>query len=120
MKKLELLSNGAFLYRNIRPLCKAKGYCWAGNAFLAKARKVSERSIQRYLKELVSKGYILVEYAYIPGKKEIASRHIRLSSEAAAPAHTVLFAVLPGRGRFRGGVPLVQSPPEFSLPPDKS
>jgi hypothetical protein len=55
MKKLEPLSNGAYiLYGNIIPLCKAKGYYWAGNAFLAKGREISERTVQRYLKELVS------------------------------------------------------------------
>lgn len=56
-----LSSNAKLLYGEITALCNEKGYCWALNAYFMDLYDLSERQIQRILKNLVEKNYIKVE-----------------------------------------------------------
>jgi hypothetical protein len=46
------------LYGHVFRLTQSKGFCWATNAALAELMARDERSVQRWLKELLSCGYI--------------------------------------------------------------
>ena len=46
------------LYGRISGLCFKEGYCWAGNAYLAKHCKVKPRTIQIQIKHLISAGHL--------------------------------------------------------------
>lgn len=67
------------LYAQISGLCNKKGFCWAANSYFAKLHDVSDRSIQNWLAELKDKGYIKIEFEYIPETKHIQSRKITLA-----------------------------------------
>jgi Helix-turn-helix domain len=49
------------LYGSLTSLCNTKGYCVVTNAYLSDLFGVTTRSIQLYLGELESRGYIEVE-----------------------------------------------------------
>jgi hypothetical protein len=83
-------ANAKLLYGTIASLCNKKGYCWAGNAYLAQLYDTSERTIANLITALRNAGHISVEYSYIPGKREIEGRFITLTciretQEDAAP-----------------------------------
>jgi len=46
------------LYGRISGLCHKEGYCWAGNAYLAKQCKAKPRTIQMQIKHLVKAGHL--------------------------------------------------------------
>jgi len=50
------------LYANLYGLFQSKGYCWASNEYLSERLKVSERTLQRSLKNLQDLGLILIEF----------------------------------------------------------
>jgi len=66
------------LYAEITSLCNKKGYCWAGNAYFADLYQTSERTVINWINTLKKYGYIIVSFVYVPGKKEIQSRIIKL------------------------------------------
>ena len=74
----DLTPNAKLLYGEITALCNEKGYCWAGNTYFSDLYKVSNKSVSRWVNQLVEKGYILSEMEYKQGSKEIASRHLRI------------------------------------------
>lgn len=78
----DITSNAKLLYCEITALCNERGYCWAGNEYFAELYKVSERSISRWISDLIKKGYIVVEFQYKPGTKEIIKRYIKLASSS--------------------------------------
>jgi len=71
------------LYGEITSLCNKKGYCWAGNSYFAELYQTSERSVINWINTLKKYGYISVFFTYVPGKKEIQSRIIKLPAEKA-------------------------------------
>ena len=79
----KLPANAKLLYGEISSLCNKKGYCWAGNAYFADLYDTSERTIINWINALRDAGHISVEFSYIPGKKEIQSRLIRLADIGA-------------------------------------
>jgi hypothetical protein len=66
------------LYAEISALCNLKGHCWAGNAYFANLYKTTERSVINWINTLKNAGVIDVTFTYVPGKKEIKSRNIKL------------------------------------------
>ena len=78
--RYDKLPDGAkLLYGEIAALCNKKGYCWAGNNYFAELYQVNERTVRNWIEVLRDKGHIYVSFKYVPGKKEIESRIIRLT-----------------------------------------
>lgn len=50
------------LYANLYGLFQVRGYCWASNEYLQERLKVSERTLQRSLKNLQDLGLISIEF----------------------------------------------------------
>lgn len=53
--------NAKLLYAEITSLSNKEGYCWATNEYFSSLYNNSDRTIQRWLKELVNKNYITIE-----------------------------------------------------------
>lgn len=53
--------NAKLLYAEITSLSNKEGYCWATNEYFSNLYNNSDRTIQRWLKELVDKNYITIE-----------------------------------------------------------
>lgn len=60
-------ANAKLLYGDISALTGERGYCFAGNEYLAGLYGWTERSVQRLIAALADRGYIRVEM--IPGKE---------------------------------------------------
>lgn len=75
----EIPPNAKLLYSEITALCNVKGYCWPTNEYFAELYNVSERTISRWISKLIQKAYIVVEYQYKAGTKEILKRYIKLA-----------------------------------------
>ena len=81
----ELPPNAKLLYGEITALCNEKGYCWAGNTYFSELYAVHNVTISRWIKTLITKGYITSEIQYKEGTKEISNRFLRLSNEPINP-----------------------------------
>jgi hypothetical protein len=46
------------LFGEITALCSISGYCWATNAYFARIYKTSERSVSRWISELIDQHHI--------------------------------------------------------------
>lgn len=75
----EIPPNAKLLYSEITALCNVKGYCWPTNDYFAELYNVSERTISRWISKLIQKEYIVAEYQYKAGTKEILKRYIKLA-----------------------------------------
>lgn len=60
-------ANAKLLYGDISALTGERGYCFAGNEYLAGLYGWTERSVQRLIAALAERGYIRVEM--VPGKE---------------------------------------------------
>lgn len=58
-----LMAEAKILYSEINALSNMYKYCYASNAYFADAYHVDERTIRRWLNNLVECGYIRVEYS---------------------------------------------------------
>ena len=56
----DLSSTAKLLYAEITALCNEKGYCWATNAYFSELYSISDRQVQRILKQLCDKHYIKI------------------------------------------------------------
>lgn len=56
----DLSSTSKLIYAEITALTNEKGYCWASNKYFATLFQISDRQVQRVLKQLAEKGYIIV------------------------------------------------------------
>ena len=73
------VSQGAkLLYGEISALCNQKGYCWSRNKYFANLFETSERTIINWINSLKKNGHIGVSFSYVPGKKEVQTRYIKL------------------------------------------
>lgn len=73
------LSMGArFMYGEITALCNEKGYCWASNKYFATLYNVAERTIQRWISDLIKCGYVFSDVKYKMASKEIEARYLKL------------------------------------------
>ena len=75
----DLTPNAKLLYGEITALCNEKGYCWASNDYFAELYKTSTRTISRWIKQLINKGYIISNLIYRKGTKEVEQRHLYIS-----------------------------------------
>jgi len=76
-----LTPNAKLLYAEITALCNMNGQCFATNKYFSELYGVSKTSISKWIKQLVSFGYISIIYAYKEGTKEIDKRYIRIVQE---------------------------------------
>lgn len=63
--------NSKMLYLEISSLCNKEGYCWATNEYFSELFETSDRTIQRWLKELIDREYVTIEletFRYDDGK----------------------------------------------------
>lgn len=76
----DLTANAKLLYGEITALCNQEGYCWASNSYFAKLYEVSNRTISKWISQLVNKGYITREVDYKEGTKEVERRLLRIGN----------------------------------------
>ena len=72
-------SSAKLLYGEITALCNEKGYCWASNDYFASLYSVSKKSISRWIRVLISKGYITSQLIYKENSKEVLYRYLRIT-----------------------------------------
>lgn len=77
----DLAPNAKLLYGEITALCNEKGYCWASNQYFADLYHVSDRTIKKWVGQLVDKGYIVRTVNYKEGTKEIEHRKLFIGGE---------------------------------------
>lgn len=77
-----LCPNAKLLYGEITALCNEAGYCWARNSYFTELYCVSERSVQKWIKQLINCGYIFSEIIYSKDSKEVEARYLRLSASS--------------------------------------
>lgn len=56
-----LCANAKLLYAELTALTQVSGYCWATNGYFADLYNVDERTIKRWLQNLVEQNYIEIE-----------------------------------------------------------
>ncbi len=81
----ELNANAKLLYGEITALANEKGYCWAGNNYFSNLYDVSQRTIIRWINDLVVKGYLASELIYKNNSKEVLERRLWVVSEFQRP-----------------------------------
>lgn len=74
-------ANAKLLYGEITALCNEKGFCWATNGYFSKLYNVSARSIQRWISDLETFGYIKANIRYKIDGKTVDSRCISISDQ---------------------------------------
>ena len=57
-----LCANAKLLYGEITALCNQEGYCWAGNEYFAELYDVHEKTVSKWIKQLIDAGYLRAEY----------------------------------------------------------
>ncbi|MDP3078659.1 helix-turn-helix domain-containing protein [Bradyrhizobium sp.] len=50
-------------YGEVTALCEKEGYCWASNGYFGQLYDADERTVRRWLKELVVAGFVTVDLA---------------------------------------------------------
>lgn len=78
----ELSSTAKLLYAEISALQEAKGYCFAQNSYFSEVFGISERTIQRLLRQLEAAGYIRVQAVRDPAGTD---KLMRIMWTAAGP-----------------------------------
>ena len=81
----DLNANAKLLYGEITALANEKGYCWAGNNYFSNLYDVSQRTIIRWINDLVVKGYLASELIYKNNSKEVLERRLWVVSEVQRP-----------------------------------
>lgn len=81
----ELNANAKLLYGEITALANEKGYCWAGNNYFSNLYDVSQRTIIRWINDLVMKGYLSSELIYKNNSKEVLERRLWIVPEVQRP-----------------------------------
>ena len=75
----EITARAMILYGHISVLANKKKYCYASNTYFEKIMKSSSSSIQRAMKELEDKNFIVRELFYKEDSKEVEERKIFLN-----------------------------------------
>ena len=74
----DLPASAKLLYGEIVALRDENGCCWASNSYFGSLYKASNKSVSRWIKALVGKGYITSEIEYKENTKEIIHRCIKV------------------------------------------
>lgn len=80
----ELSANEKLLYGEISALCNKLGYCYAQNTYFAELYSVDKRSIQRWIENLVNRGYIIVDVER-DDNNAVVKRTIHLATKMSPP-----------------------------------
>ena len=75
----DLSANAKLLYGEITALSNAKGYCWANNQYFANLYNTTVRTIQRWIKQLVDKEYIISEIIEDEITNEVIERRLYMN-----------------------------------------
>ena len=73
-----LIPSAKLLYGDITALCNKEGYCWAWNSYFASKYQVLERTIQRWINNLIDNGYIERDIEYFDDSKQISRRLLKV------------------------------------------
>ena len=76
-----LTANAKLLYGEITALCNEKGFCWAGNEYFAGLYGVSKTSISKWVSSLVNNRYLICNFSYREGTKEILNRCLTIVND---------------------------------------
>lgn len=76
----DLTPNAKLLYGEITALCNEKGYCWANNSYFAELYNASNKSVSRWISQLIEKGYIYSQIFYRYESREIEKRHLYIGT----------------------------------------
>ena len=74
----DLPANAKLLYGELTALANAEGYCWATNAHFTALYNVSDRTVSRWIEELIKKGYISREVIR-NAKQEVTERRLYIN-----------------------------------------
>lgn len=64
-----LKPNAKLLYGEITALCNKDGFCWAGNDYFAELYEVDQKTISRWISQLVNGNYISIQVLKNEGNK---------------------------------------------------
>lgn len=78
----DLTPNAKLLYGEITALCNEKGYCWATNSYFSELYSVSNKSVSKWINQLIEKKYISSKLIYKEGTKEIKERRLYIGNLA--------------------------------------
>ena len=73
-----LTANAKLLYAEITALLNMNGECFATNKYFSNLYGKSIVTISKWIKELITNGYVSSSYTYKGGTKEIDRRYIRI------------------------------------------
>lgn len=59
----DISANAKLMYGEITALCEKEGFCWASNGYFGKLYDANERTIRRWITELVKAGFVTVDLA---------------------------------------------------------
>lgn len=91
----ELKANEKLLYSEITALCNKEGYCYATNKYFSNLYDVSVQSISAWINNLIDKGYLVSEFKYKEGTKEIEYRRLSIVLKKS---------LIPIKENFKGGI----------------
>lgn len=74
----DLPANAKLLYGELTALANTEGYCWATNAHFTALYNVSDRTVSRWIEELIKKGYITREVIR-NAKQEVTERRLYIN-----------------------------------------
>ena len=75
----DLSANAKLLYGEITALSNAEGYCWANNQNFASLYNTTVRTVQRWIKQLVDKEYIISEIIEDEITNEVIERRLYMN-----------------------------------------
>lgn len=70
-------ANEKLLFAEITSLSNSTGICWASNAYFSNLFDCTPQAISKWIKNLEKNGFILCEYVYKQGTKEVEKRLIK-------------------------------------------
>ena len=91
----ELKANEKLLYSEITALSNKEGYCYATNKYFSNLYEVSVQSISAWINNLIDKGYLISEFKYKEGTKEIEYRRLSIVLKKT---------LIPIKENFKGGI----------------
>lgn len=77
----DLRANEKLLYGEITALANKTGACWASNEYFSNLYEVSPRVVATWISHLKEKEYIVIDYEFNEGTKEIDKRIIKIGDE---------------------------------------
>ena len=73
-------ANEKLLYAEITALTQSTGICWASNIYFAGLFNCTPQAISKWVKNLEKNGFLVCEYEYEKGSKEVKKRLIKVST----------------------------------------